>query len=48
MAHLHDDPYFYWYYVSDHSDPYDESDYSLFDSEGSDFGATVDDQWEGT
>lgn len=48
MAHLQEDPYFYWYYASDLNDPYDESDYSLFEGESADFGAAVDDQWEGT
>ena len=51
MGFLHDDPYFYWYYESDHwfDDDYGDADYDLFSSgsEGS-FDADIDDHWEGT
>lgn len=47
-AHMRDDPYFYWYYHSDAVDPYSDGDYALFDEGGAEFGAAVDDQWEGT
>lgn len=47
-AHLHDDPYFFWYYQSEVADPYGESDFSLFDGGGAVFASDVEDQWEGT
>jgi hypothetical protein len=47
-AHMRDDPYFYWYFHSGYDEPYSDSDYALFDDAGGDFGAAVDDQWEGT
>lgn len=51
MGHLRDDPYFYWYYESGHwfHDDYAASDYDVFsDHDGGDFGADVDDNWQGT
>lgn len=51
MAHLRDDPYFFWYYESDRwfDDDYDDSDYDLFSAGGDDgdFDGDVDD-WQGT
>jgi hypothetical protein len=50
-GHLRDDPYFYWYYRPTHflSDPYGRDDYALFDrDEPGDFGAGVDDAWQGS
>ena len=48
LAHMRDDPYFYWFFDDSDDYAYDDSDYALFDQEGGDFGAAVDDQWEGT
>lgn len=51
MAHLRDDPYFFWYYVGTdwYSDPYGAEDYSLFDKAGGGkFGGHVDREWQGS
>lgn len=50
MAHLRDDPYFFWYYAGDawFDDPYGAEDYALFDAEEGDFGRDVDHEWHGS
>lgn len=50
MAHLRDDPHFYWYYQSDSwfDDGYESADYDVFSAAGGDFDAEVEDHWEGT
>jgi hypothetical protein len=51
-AHLHDDPYFYWYFYDDAwmGGPYDADDYALFDDHQGpdDFGADSPGGWQGT
>ena len=50
MAHLRDDPYFFWYYSGDDwfSDPYGDEDYALFDADDGSFGRDVDLEWHGS
>jgi hypothetical protein len=50
MAHLRDDPYFFWYYSGDNwfHDPYGADDYALFDSDDSSFGQDVELEWHGS
>ena len=50
MAHLRDDPYFFWYYTGEHwfTDPYGAEDYSLFDGNHGNFGRDVEREWHGS
>ena len=50
MAHLRDDPYFFWYYVGADwfTDPYGAEDYALFDGNDGNFGRHVDREWHGS
>jgi hypothetical protein len=50
LAHLRDDPYFFWYHAGSDwfEDPYGADDYALFDSGGSDFGQGAETEWHGS
>lgn len=50
MAHLRDDPYFFWYFPGGDwfVDPYGAEDYALFDQGGAEFGKGVEAEWSGS
>ena len=50
LAHLRDDPYFFWYFqgANWYADPYGADDYALFDTSASEFGHGTESEWHGS